>query len=89
VDVVTAVPKWGPRVGRQFLMALGVAEVLIAAWVVAGWWPAWCAVAQVALLVVLNVNGLLWARRLIHDPAGMVIKNGAFLMLAWVTGALA
>jgi hypothetical protein len=33
------------------------------------------------------VNGLLWARRLIHDPAGMVVKNIAFLVLVWVCGA--
>ena len=39
------------------------------------------------LLVTLNVNGLLWARRLIHDPAGMVVKNIAFLVLVWVCGA--
>ena len=35
------------------------------------------------------MNGLLWARRIIHDPAGMVVKNIAFLMLAWVCGAMA
>lgn len=89
LDVVTAVPKLGPLVGRWFLLLLGGAEVLIAAWVVSGVSPGACAVAQVALLVTLNANGLLWARRLIHDPAGMVVKNAAFLVLAWVTGALA
>jgi hypothetical protein len=43
----------------------------------------------VVLLVVLNVNGLLWARHIIHDPGGMVVKNIAFLMLVWIGGAMA
>jgi len=52
-----------------------VVEVGLAAWVMSGMDPGACAVAQIALLIVLNANGLLWARHIIHDPAGMVIKN--------------
>jgi uncharacterized membrane protein YphA (DoxX/SURF4 family) len=88
VEVVSAVPKLGPLVGRYFLKALGVVEVLIAVWVVWGVFPGVCAVVQTALLIVLNANGLMWARHLIHDPGGMVVKNAAFLVLAWVAGAL-
>jgi len=40
------------------------------------------------LLIVLNANGLLWARHIIHDPPGMIIKNIAFLVLVWVCGAI-
>jgi hypothetical protein len=43
---------------------------------------------QTALLIALNANGLLWARRVIYEPAGMVVKNIAFLMLVWVCGAI-
>ena len=51
--------------------------------------PGLCArLSRRRLLVVLNVNGLLWARRIIHDPAGMVVKNVAFLVLVWVCGAV-
>jgi uncharacterized membrane protein YphA (DoxX/SURF4 family) len=89
VEVVTAVPKLGPLVGRYFLKVLGVVEVLLAVWVMWGVYPGTCAAVQTALLIVLNANGLMWARHLIHDPAGMVVKNAAFLMLAWVAGALA
>ena len=88
VDVVTAVPRLGPRFGPPFLKALGLVEVAIAVWVLTGIAPGLCAIAQTALLVALNVNGLLWARRIIHDPAGMVVKNIAFLVLAWVCGAM-
>lgn len=88
VDVVTAVPGLGPRFGSSFLKALGVVEVAIAVWVMSGIAPATCAIVQTALLVALNANGLLWARRIIHDPAGMVVKNVAFLVLVWVCGAI-
>ena len=85
--VVGAVPRLG-KWAAPFLIALGVAESALAAWVLIGFAPGWCAVAQTALLVALNANGLLWARRLIHDPGGMVVKNAAFLLLAWICGAL-
>ena len=89
VQVVTAVPRLGPRLGPVFLKALGVVEVALAVWVLGGVAPGACAIAQTALLIVLNVNGLVWARHLIHDPAGMVVKNIAFLVLVWVGGAMA
>jgi uncharacterized membrane protein YphA (DoxX/SURF4 family) len=89
LDVVTAVPRFGARFGRPFLKALGVVEVSLALWVMTGLAPGLCAIAQTALLVILNANGLLWARRLIHEPAGMVVKNTAFLVLVWVCGATA
>lgn len=88
VSVVEAVPKLGPRIGKTFLMALGVVEVAIAAWVLSGWMPGACALVQTALLVGLNTNGILWARHVIHDPAGMVVKNVSFLLLAWLSAAL-
>ena len=58
-------------------MAIGI-------WVLIGVAPILCAVAQTALLVTLNVCGLLWARRLILDPGGMVVENFAFLVLVSV-----
>jgi hypothetical protein len=88
VEVVTAVPRLGPRFGAPFLKALGVVEVLLAAWVMAGIAPAICAIVQITLLVLLNANGLLWARRLISEPIGLVVKNIAFLVLVWVCGAI-
>jgi hypothetical protein len=88
VDVVTAVPRLGPIVGRAFLKTLGLVEVAIALWVIAGVAPGLCAVTQTLLLIALNTNGLLWARHIIHEPLGMVVKNVAFLLLAWVWAAL-
>lgn len=87
-EVVAAVPKYGPLVGRSFLYLLGAVEVTMAAWVLSGVWPGLCAVAQTVLLVCLNSAGLLFARHIIHDPGGMVVKNFSFLLLAWTTAAL-
>lgn len=88
VDVVTAVPHFGPQFGAPFLKALGVVEVGLALWVISGAAPGVCAIIQTGLLILLNVNGLLWARHVIHDPAGMIVKNAAFLFLVWVCGAI-
>lgn len=88
VQVVTAVPRLGPRYGLPFLKGLGVVEVGLAAWVMAGIAPGLCAIVETALLIVLNANGLVWARRIIHEPAGMVVKNIAFLVLVWICGAI-
>ena len=88
LTVVESVPWFGPRIGALFLRALGVVEVALGAWVLSGMAPMLCAMAQTVLLVTLNANGLLWARRIIHDPGGMVVKNFAFLVLAWVAAGV-
>ena len=87
-EVVAAAPLLGGRFGLAFLKALGVVEMGLAFWAISGIASGECAIAQAALLCVLNVNGLLWARRIIHDPAGMIVKNIAFLALVWVGGAI-
>jgi hypothetical protein len=88
VEVVTAVPRLGPRFGPPFLKMLGLVEVGLAVWVMTGIAPGVCAIVETALLIVLNANGLVWARRIIHEPAGMIVKNIAFLVLAWICGAI-
>lgn len=85
VDIVANVPFLSPALARGFLKVLGVVEVGLGVWALSGVAPILCALAQTILLVLLNANGILWSRGLIHDPAGMVIKNFAFLVLAWVS----
>ncbi len=87
-EVVASVPRLGPRFGAAFLKLLGVVETALALWVLWGAAPVACAFAQAALLVTLNANGLAWARRRIHDPAGMILKNAAFLVLVWISAAI-
>ena len=88
VDVVTAVPRLG-AFAKPFLKLLGFGEVGLAVWVMTGIAPGLCAITQTVLLVSLNANGLIRARHLIREPAGMVIKNIAFLMLVWICGVSA
>ncbi len=71
------------------LRLLGLAEMVLALWVLSGDAPMACALSQMALLLVININGIFWARHLMHDPAGTVIKNTAFLLLVWIGGAWA
>jgi hypothetical protein len=82
----------GTAIRRDLWSALSegtrVLEVGLALWAFCGWQPGWCAIVQTAVLVALNVNGLLWARQYIHEPLGMVVKNTAFLVLVWVCGAV-
>ncbi|HVO89361.1 MAG TPA: DoxX-like family protein [Casimicrobiaceae bacterium] len=88
LSVVQAVPRYGERWGRPFLLALGWVELGLGLWVLSGRAAALGALAQTILLVALNANGLLWSRRLIDDPGGMLFKNFAFLVLAWTTAGL-
>jgi len=82
--VVQGVPFLDARRSAQFLRALGLLEMAIGVWVLSGLQAALCTLAQTLLLVSLNSAGIYWARRRIHDPAGMVLKNGCFLLLSWV-----
>ena len=83
-QVVAAHPMFSARSAGQVLKAIGVVEVLLAAWVLSGFAPVVAAAVQTALLVGMNVNGLLFARHIIHDPGGMIVKNAALVVLMWV-----
>jgi hypothetical protein len=85
--IVQALPGYGPRFGARFLKLLGIVEIAVGLWALIGFAPILCAGLQTVLLVALNGGGLFWARRLIHDPAGMVVKNFAFLVLVWVSAS--
>ena len=87
--VVQAVPQYGARFGVFVLLALGWIELALGVWVLSGVAPGVCALAQTLLLVGMNGTGLLFSRHVIHDPEGMVFRNFAFLVLAWVNAGLA
>src|SRR5512147_2505499 len=61
LQIVEAVPNFGPRVGAIFLTTLGLCEIGLGVWVLSGIAPGLCALAQTLLLVTLNANGLIWA----------------------------
>jgi DoxX-like protein len=84
VAVISAVPFIGPAGSRYALIALGLFECGIAAWVWSGRRMREAAMVQTVLLAAMNAGGLIWAWHLIPDPVGMILQNFAFLMLIWV-----
>lgn len=87
--IVVELPGCTPDRALKILKVVGSVEIFLGLWVLTGVHPAWCALAEVMLLVLMNGNALLWARHLVFDPVGMVLKNMAFLILVWVCGAMA
>jgi hypothetical protein len=87
-EVVEQVPFLAPSTSHALLRLLGVLEALLGAWVLIAWQPVVAALVQTALLIGLNTSGIYFSRDRIPDPAGMVVKNAAFLVLAWATAGL-
>ena len=71
------------RLARPALVGLGFVETALAAWVISGSRPRKAAVAETALLIVMNGGGLAWGRRHIRAPGALVAENVAFLALLW------
>ena len=86
-EVVAQVPFLASATSHALLRVLGVVETALGIWVLAGWQPIAAAIAQTALLVTLNAAGIYFSRQRIPDPAGMLVKNAAFLVLAWVAAS--
>ena len=86
-EVVAQVPFLAPATSHALLRVLGIVETALAVWILAGWQPIAAAIAQTALLVTLNTAGIYFSRQRIPDPAGMLVKNAAFLVLAWVAAS--
>jgi hypothetical protein len=87
-EVVAQVPFLARSTSHALLRLLGVLEALLGAWVLSGWQPVAAALVQTGLLIGLNTSGIYFSRDRIPDPAGMVVKNAAFLVLAWATAGL-
>ena len=83
-----SVPFVGPAYARVFLVGLGALECAFGVWTLTGWHLWWAALVQTILLAGMNTCGLIWARRSIHDPAGMLIKNFVFVILMWVAAGM-
>jgi uncharacterized membrane protein YphA (DoxX/SURF4 family) len=82
--VIASAPFIGPEAARAAMVAIGLVECGLAVWVLLGWRRRWAAAAQTALLIGMNTAGLIWARNLLADPAGMILQNFAFVVLIWV-----
>src|SRR5262249_18530600 len=80
---VQSVPGLHGVAGERMLMAVGVAEVAIAVWMLSRRAPVWCAAVQTVLLVSMNLVELTYARPLLLWPAGLLPVDLLFLSLVW------
>jgi hypothetical protein len=84
--VVADLPGMPRALARPALVALGAAEVALAAWVISGRRPVEAAQAETGLLVAMNGGGLAFSRKHIAAPRQLLAENVAFLALVWWTG---
>jgi hypothetical protein len=68
------------------LKALGLAELVLAAWVVSGSAPLLCACAQTLLLALMLTDDVRPTVRSV--PTAVLAKNVAFLAVGWVAAGL-
>ena len=81
--VVADLPGMPRRLAKPGLVALGLAEIALSAWVVSGRRPRHAALAETALLAAMNGGGLAWGREHIRAPKALIAENLAFLALLW------
>lgn len=62
---------------------IGLLELLLGAWAIAGWHPVWSASVQTAALIVMNSLEIILARELLISAVGMAVLNLVFLALIW------
>lgn len=74
----------GEAIGPSLCVALGLLEAALGIAVLVNFQPRLVAGAQIALLVVMNSAGLIFAGKDIPDPGGMVTMNLAFAMSIWM-----
>lgn len=84
LDVVASVPGLRGARARTVLLAIGVLETALAAWVVSGRQPRAAAAVGTALVTGMNAGGLTFGRR--HIPAArmLIAENLVFVGLAWL-----
>lgn len=85
--IVQSVPGLSGGAGETALFAVGVAEIVLAAWVISRWHPRTCAAVQTILLLSMNGLELTFAAHLLIWPEGLIPINIAFLGLAWVAAS--
>jgi hypothetical protein len=81
--IIQSVPGLTGAAGTRALVAVGVFEAGIAAWVLSRRAPRACAATQTLALLTMNLVELWYARPLLLWPAGLLPVNLLFLAAAW------
>ena len=83
--IVQSVPGLGGQYGEWMLLAVGLFEVALGAWVLSRRAPRLAAAVQTVALLSMNVLELTFARDLLLWPAGLIPVNACFLTLVWAS----
>jgi SAM-dependent methyltransferase len=84
LSIVQSVPGLAGATGVMVLACVGLAEVLVAIWVLSGALPRTCAAVQTLALLSMNALELTYARGHLLWPAMLLPANAAFLAAAWI-----
>lgn len=68
---------------RLATTTLGIVEAGVGIWVLSAKRPRLAATTQTALVIMMNVGGLAFARDAIPRPGRLIARNTAFLALVW------
>jgi uncharacterized membrane protein YphA (DoxX/SURF4 family) len=74
----------GTELASTVTLLVGVAEVLLALWILSRRFPRWCAATQTTMLLSMNALELWKARDLLLSPWAMLAANAVFLGLVWL-----
>lgn len=87
LQIIQSTPGLAGAAGERALVAIGIAEVVLAFWVLSGRRPRLCAATQSCALIGMNAVELTYGSHLLLWPAGLIPLNLAFLALAWTAAA--
>ncbi|MFD7730333.1 DoxX-like family protein [Kitasatospora phosalacinea] len=85
--IVEGLPLLPAGAAGALLVAIGLAEVALGAWVLLGHRPYAAAVVQTVLVVGFNTGGLLVGAQHIPEPGRLVVQDLALLALIWLVAA--
>ncbi len=85
--IVEGVPLLPAGAVTAALLAIGLAEVALGIWVLAGRHARLAAIVQTCLVVGFNTGGLLFGADRIPEPGRLVVQDLALLALIWTVAA--
>ena len=73
----------GDRIARPATKIIGALEILLGLWALTGFARVGCASVQTVTLIAMNMLEIFLAGDLLLSASGMVLLNGAFLVVVW------
>jgi uncharacterized membrane protein YphA (DoxX/SURF4 family) len=83
-EIVGRLPGMDGGRARDVTIAIGVAEVAMAAWIVSGFKPRTCAATQTGLMAGFIAGALTFAPDELTSPRRLLMRNAGIAALAWL-----